>query len=78
MSCWTSSRWSISFSSMVPSMVMMLLPARGQLLFGVFDDVDAEVVEADVDLVELFRKRGDLLRKDLVDLVVKEEPFFFA
>ena len=47
-----------------------------ELLLGVFNDVDAEVGEADVDLVELLGKACDFLRENFVDLVVEEESFF--
>ena len=36
------------------------------------------VPQADVDLVELLGEGGDLFGKHLIDLVVKQEPFFFA
>ena len=62
---------------MVPSMVTMAL-GGGKRLLGVLDDVDAQVVEADVDLVQLFRQAGDFLGKQLVDLVVKQKALFFA
>jgi len=42
------------------------------------DDVDAEVRETDVNLIELFRKGGNLLGKGLVNLVVQQEAFFLA
>jgi hypothetical protein len=44
---------------------------------GPVDDVDAEVGEADVDLIQLVRKADHLLGEDLVDLVVKEVPLLF-
>src|SRR5947209_6196532 len=47
-------------------------------LFGVFDDVDAEVSEPDVDFVQFLREAGNLLREYFVDLVVKQKSFFLA
>ena len=50
----------------------------GKRLLGILDDVDAEVCEADVDLIQLLGKRSDLLGEDFVDLVVEQEAFFFS
>src|SRR3954454_10453609 len=49
----------------------------GKRLLGILDDVDAEVCEADVDLIELLRQRGNFLGEGFVDLVVKQEALFF-
>ena len=48
------------------------------LLVRVLDDVDAEVVEADVDLVELFGQARYFFGQDFVNLVVKEKALFFS
>ncbi len=47
-----------------------------ELLLGVFDDVDSEIVEADVDLVQLFGEAGDFFREDFVDFVVQQKSLF--
>ena len=70
----------------VGGLVLLLVEVAGARLqlvavlvaLGPVDDVDAEVGEADVDLVELVGEADHLLRQHLVDLVVEQIPLLLA
>ena len=70
----------------VGGLVVLLVEVAGPRLqlvavlvaLGPVDDVDAEVGEADVDLVELVGEADHLLRQHLVDLVVEQVALVLA